>query len=262
MNEDNFFDLVNRKIDGETSVTENESIEAYLADHPEVDSRYEELTGLSKLLAKAKDAVPPDGLKRDILNEIASRKRIKSIQEVPSQSWIQCVVHSFNYRYAVTFVSGLAAGIALFVLSTGVWNGSTDWDTNGARGTMMPSLSIDSFHKIERQELIHEGISGHIETRLSDTHLMVILYLSSENNVNVTLAYDGSKLPLTGFQQMCESSDRLRVESNRVLIPHTGECEYYLIFDDGAKARTNLSVALECDGNVFSHVLEIRNEDK
>ena len=190
-------DLINRDIDGRTTPEEHDRLKKVLATDPEMREFLDELRTLSGELARTRRLDAPATLKPSIMRSIAhptSKHERKLSFFFLSESFLR----KSSLRLGLAFSGGLALGILIFALVTGVSTSPSarDGDLSGtilfhnAIGTLTPGNTIEVNHGIVR---------GAIMTSQGQGLSLVRIRLSGAKDLSAEFSFDPSALRVEAF---------------------------------------------------------------
>jgi hypothetical protein len=233
---DKDIELVNRSIDGETTPEENERLAGLLASDSEVRLHHEELLALDGRMRSARQLDVPDGLRDQIMCGIRPRARRVDGGKSRATAWLGELLPP---RLAYAFAAGVAAGIALLALITGI--GHTPLETQHLSGTISPwDVPAEGGECLEFDVPSGWG-SGCISYAGDRIWAEVNLDTTEETKVLFTL---GDEVHFDRFRVLEAGEHSISVAGERTELTHTGVGEYILLFEDDGGVESSIGLAV------------------
>lgn len=234
MIEERYRELMNLDIDGVISQEEKNELDRYLDRNPEARRYFEELRALTDLLDSHEHIEPPEAFDEEISGHIfRDRGTTEQPHRDTGRGW------RFGRRPALSFITGLAAGLVIFALVYFVteWGAITDYDrlygTIGRAADEAGILDLDA-----------AGIEGTLRLYRSEGRLIAHVSLRSEEEITMNIRH-GASISLDGFRISGGTGARVESFPDRVeLRGGPGRSGYIVVFDGDEGSPIGISVTL------------------
>ena len=231
MIEERYKELMNLEIDGVISQEEKNELDRHLDRNPEAKRYFEELRALTDLLDSHEHIEPPEAFEEKISGHIF-RESAKTHKDT-GRGW------RFGRQPALSFVTGLAAGLVLFALVYFVTERGaiTDYDrlygTIGRSAQAAGTLDLDA-----------AGTEGTLRLYRSEGRLIAHVSLESEEEITMSIRHGGS-ISLDGFRISDGTGALVESFPDRVeLRGGPGRSDYIIVFDGDEGSPVGIGVSL------------------
>jgi hypothetical protein len=255
---------INREIDGMSTPEESAQLKDLLASNEEARAYYEDLSRLSTMLSSVDEVEPPAKLKSGVMSAIEMKKAAQApastLRPVPAPekvSFLHTILHGYQRRgewaYAFSFAA-FVAGIAIgFLGFTALGNGfTTSGDTSQFTGSMTP---FKDFEIVDTKPLDENGVIGTVETRYTSNQIFTKIEVSSEQNLDIVVEFDGNLLSPIGFHQEFPTPSGITLGANEMRLVHQGQNVYVLTLGYPAMSASEVHVKFYSGGLLFERTL-------
>jgi hypothetical protein len=251
MNEDKYFELMNKVIDGEASEHEKKTLSDYLASHPKAAKQYAELKGAAKALDEAGLMKPPVDLKQKVMSSISrDLHHARSGAGIISRLFAGMRTGA-GARYACTFVAGAAFGILILALITGVTK--TGWlDNSDLYGTAILKRGGGSFEITGENHFKVGESAGVIAARANYRTAIAKIEIESINAADLILRFDQRELGFVSFGQDEEMQGTCEVGADSVAFSHSGSNVYTVVLKKRIECGSYFELTINSDGEEYS----------
>ena len=260
INEERFWELVNREVDQELTPVEQEELEKCLANLPQLAARRDELLKLTEIIKSSDEVdVPPD-MKGNILRALRDRKRRRSAVMV-FRPGIRSLWSGLGLRYAYAFAGGavVGAGLLAFVFRTGP--ATFPVDNGNLTGTIVLGSLSDRFSRVDHRTIEGERASGNIDVSVSDHLVVMKLELVSDLPVELTVEFEPDAMVIAGFNRSGNDNTPIVIGEHSVGTVHTGTVTYDLIWSMSGRDSTTVRVTLFAEELIFDQKLLIPHRE-
>lgn len=241
-------ELIHGEIDGENSPSESSALNAYLLDHPEARSPFEEVHELSAILARVTPVEPPANLRKYILNAMPPTASLVPGYRRAERGTLWSFFVSPKVKYAYAFAAGLAIGALLLLLRIPPSGRDTPADTAHLSGTIMPDASAELYRSAGLLNLQGESISGSLGLSYSDAGALAQLDLHATEPADVEVSYDPQSLRFGGIRQFGPGSDGLTAGGGTVRFSVRGEYQVLIAFSRNSASLPPLRLKITRSG--------------
>jgi len=237
-------ELINADIDGEISSADKTELEAILADNPEVQSLYAELSALGESLDSIPDLDSPPHLKHAILASIP--------QPQPSQGnngsrFLQGLFAAPALKYAATFAAG--AILTLSLVSSDRASQRAFDDVTGLVGTI--SDPVPGGPGVHTTQINRKEVAGTVTTRSSGPILIVDFDLVSSGPIDIVASYSDRTIWFNGFAQLESSGASISVQSGRVTMQIDGKRRYAVFLHNAGDRDITINLLFMSNGEAI-----------
>jgi hypothetical protein len=251
MNEDQYFELMNKVIDGEASEHEKKILSDYLASHPEAVKQYAELNGAVKALNQAGLVEPPADLKQKVMSSLSRDVLHSGSGAGAISSFFASRRTVAGARYACTFVAGFAFCLLILVLVTGVT--ITGWlDYSDLYGTAVLKRGGGSFESTGEDHFKVGESVGVIAARANYRTAVAKIAIESENEADLTLRFDQRELGFVSFGQDEEMEGNCEVGADSVAFKHSGSNVYTIVLKKRIECGSYFELTINSDGEEYT----------
>lgn len=211
MIEDGTRELINRAIDGECSAEESLMLQSILRSNAEARKLHAELLAMVGGMAAMAPVEPPSTLKPGIMRALDERRAPRPMRA--RHSWLEAL----SLRPVLAFAGGAVAGIAIFVLASGIV-GSRGTDTQDFVGSLILHGSTDvTFRPANVLELTRGVSSAVLETRLAEGLAIVRIRVESPEGVAGTVRFDPALLHIEAVQPLGSGQPGMTIRENELV---------------------------------------------
>lgn len=206
-------DLINRAIDGECSAEESLTLQSILRSNAEARKLHADLQALVGGMAVMAPVEPPSTLKPGIMRALDERRLPAPRSMKARHSWLE----AFSLRPILAFAGGAVAGIAIFVLASGiVGRGVTD--TQDFAGSLILHGSADvTFRPGNVQELTRGASTAVLETSLADGLAILRIRVKSPEGMSGAVRFDPAVLHIEAVQPMGAAQPGITIRENELV---------------------------------------------
>lgn len=198
--------LINAELDGELEPGERAELDAILETSADARAMKAELQKLGNLLGAVPQEVPPEGLRTQILDQLAGPERKASFS-------LSGLFSSFQPATAgVAFAAGLLATVAVYEWAPG---SATSVDTTRMVGTMMAGNETGQVQPLDSLSFDESGVAGEIGLLKSHGMLLLEINIQSAAPSEIEVALGEAGLRFGGLVLDSEPSE-LTTESYEV----------------------------------------------
>ncbi len=244
-------ELISKVVDKEANEAEDRQLQELLRFDPEARRLFDELMAVSDKLSQTKEIDPPARLKLNIMRSIRNIQnvQIEKISEVTvkkslASSLKEMFVEPFLARPSFSFITGIAAGLFLFIISSDFIKEQIPISNSEVSGTISHPESVWEGEFLNRSELLAGASSCLVETfRLNDGQFITEINVNSEVDNQLEITYNQEKINLMSyFNQIEGSNDNIIIENGKIMISKHGNSHITLYFDLITNGITDISV--------------------
>lgn len=240
--------LINGQIDGELSDSEQQELDALLANSKELQVILEELTGLSDCLQQLPEKTPPAYLH----NAITSTVRLPVGESASGKK------HAFTSWLTEHWLGPAFALTAGIMLTVGIYETNPDSmsgpDTTNMTGTMVNAETARG-ELLDRVQVGDDHVFGTAQLHRSGRDFLIDVNLDSKQPAKFTLNYAANGLEFIGVTSSENRVDGVIVDKQRVIIEGNGQQQYTLRLrspDDNLAANSGpLKVGLSVNNGLL-----------
>jgi hypothetical protein len=238
-------DLIQREIDGDISESERTALGNYVALNAEARSLQAGLTKLAEVLNRVEAVEPPSDLAKSVLAALPPRSHAPASSSVLRSRSYLARFPILKYGYA------LAAGLILgFALNHFLFNQTPTLSDSDVRGSMVPRIPISRFGSADHLPLNHDGVSGALNLRVSDSVAALEFDLNSQESVQFKVGFDGALIAFKGFDQQINNVDSFEAGSGHIIVQCRGKHHFTVLFGDLKTLDANLSIEVFISGKL------------
>jgi anti-sigma factor RsiW len=230
MNDNDFFELINLRLDGEISPEDDARLEAHLESNPESRKTYEHMVAVSGSLAKVRDVEPPASLKAGIMRDVDARlaagPKPGGVWDHVKDFWRMVAGPSLQPRFA--FAGGVAVGILILVAGLAVLN-TPELDQSRLVGTILPPESVQSLNQVATIPIETDVVSGEIESAADGSHIAIKLSLHAEQPVSFDLTYEPGDFAFRGLSDWQASTQPVTITAGSISVSSIAENAYTIL---------------------------------
>ena len=241
MIDERYIDLINKRIDGSITDTEDAELQAYLAGRGEAQKLYDEMIRLPNLIRQLDKFDPPRELKRKILGSIDLMK----YKPLRRPSWLTGIPSIFrskaSLRYVYSFSVGILVGIVVYAASVNNLGGLRNLDPSDLSGTIVTGGETKDFRVTDFDRFALDGLAGSIETAVGGDVVLVRLSITSDGEIELAFEYEPSVFNFHGYRHRVDQSISLDITPGCLRMKHQGENEYMFVFKNGSQLGTTMA---------------------
>lgn len=268
-------ELLHLEVDGRATQDQLAEIQSLRAANPEVQSYYEDLQEMHRVLESTKEVTPPAGLRQEILAKVAAAQPPWSLDETrnraarnlqaagrgrnPGQRFLDALRESMRPREAFAF--GLGAAACLMIVFLAGWERfeSIGFPDNALPGSMIPLETSVPLQPIDQKMLEASGMRTIAE--LSRTGNLVQVSLQVEAG-SATLIEVFSDTETLAARSIAQTTDALPLAASivdgSVRIQHQGSAHYNIRFEEHRARPSEIRVQVKYQGQTMEVVLRTR----
>lgn len=210
--------LINGQVDGELNDSEQQELDALLANSNELRTVLDDLTGLSDCLHQLPEKSPPAYLQNAITSTVRMPVDESKGRGKPAFfTWL--TEHWLGPAFALT------AGV---MLTVGIYETNPDSsDTTNMTGTM---VSVDTVkgELLDRVSVGDDGVSGTAALHKNGREFVIDVNLDSTQPAEFTINYAANGLEFVGVTSSKNRVDGVLVDQQKVTIEGHGQQQYTL----------------------------------
>lgn len=230
MNDNDFFELINLRLDGEISPEDDARLEAHLESNPESRKTYDHMLAVSASLGKVRDVEPPASLKAGIMHDVdtrlASGPKPGGVWDHVKDFWRMVAGPTLQPRFA--FAGGVAVGILVLVAGLAIINDS-GLDQSRLVGTILPPESVESLNQVATIPVEHHAVSGEIESAADGSHIAIKLTLRAAQPVSFDLTYEPEDFAFRGISDWRASTQPVTITAGAIGVTGIDENTYTIL---------------------------------
>ena len=236
-----FIDLIQADIDGETDDAGKKALKAFLAESSEGRRIYEEQKTLCRSLDDMVEVDPPPHLRHVLMNMAP----VKS--EPRAQSLLRRVFGGSPLGYVAMFAAGVALTLAL-VDSNEVNRGAFD-DVTGLVGTIAETEFDAPEHStipIDKSE-----VTGTVTLRSAGELLIIDFDLSAKQPVEIQAGYSDKSIWFNGFAQLESSGTSVAAQTGSVTLSMDGKRRYAVFLNNPGQRPGTIELQFMANGELI-----------
>lgn len=252
MIEEKYIELMQRRLDGALSKSEQEKLQAYLADNPVAQEMDAGLKEVSDALAGVEILDAPKTLKGRIMNLVEARSAVKSTSSTPLSSLLDSFAGLFSVRHAYSFSAGAVAGIFILIMVFQFNGGLPGVGVSDIQGTMTPT-SAPKFEIVDSKKISLTGVEGKIQVLATRNITIAEIHLSSVSEVQITVGFETSDYRFDGYRASGKAEST--VEGGEIKLSHTGQDIHVLLFSGLGRSSSPIVVKILSDNDIYEVTL-------
>ena len=230
MNDNELFELINLRLDGEITAEEDARLQRQLEDDPEARKTYEQMAAISNSFNKVPEVDPPAGIKAAVMRDVDARLRSAhtgaGIGDHVRGFWQWLTAAPIRPRMA--FAGGLAVGLVVLIVGLTVLN-QPGLDHSRLVGSILPPETLQQFHRVSQIPVQGEGITGEIESAADGDHVAIKITLQAENPVAFDLIYDATDYAFRGLSNWQETTGPITITSGHIAVTGLNQDAYTIL---------------------------------
>ena len=254
-----YFELINKKIDGLLTPEEEAELNRYFEDDPKLKTLYQKLLKTTQLLEELPEAEPSPDLKSQILETI----RQKAGYQQPSMTKITKRLSEYfpirNRRTVFAFGFGILIGMCIFLLLpiTSLTIPGSNYDN------LMGTIGIGSAQvKIVEKLPIHlQHIKGNIIVRQHEEVIGISVNIDTERQLEIHFEYEPEELRFMRFEPYNDAEINLINGPSTIKTTSTGNSQYFLHFKKETEQADLINLKIFTRGIIkYNHDIVFNND--
>ena len=246
-----YVDLMHYEMDGVITSEDRERLRQYLVEHPEAQAFYNDLTGVSNMLAEVQTVDPPPNLKKHILNRLPKNKYSRTAKPKVSSGWLGFLQRRPRLGLSLSFAVGLAGGFIVFSLLAGL----PDMNDSDLLGTMQRHDSSENLQRLSKLEIAEDEFSMNLELKRTEDFVLAVMQVTADKELEFVIEFDPNDLRFSGFQRGEQTQNNLRMDDGRVSLRHVGHNSYIFAFTDTDSSISNISLKVYDGELIYENTL-------
>ncbi len=256
MIEEEYIELIQRRIDGELTESEEEKLQAYLADNADARKMDAGLREVSNALAGIEILDAPRTLKGRIMNLVEARSAVESISSSPLSGLLDSFAALFSIRYAYSFSAGAIAGIFILAVIYQFNGGLSGIGDSDMRGTMVPSAA-PKFEIVDSGKISLDGVEGEIQVFATRNVTMAEIHINSVSEIQISIGFEPSDYRFDGYRASgktgatATTESTITVEGGIIQLSHIGQGSHVLLFSGLGRSSSPIVVKILSNNDIY-----------
>jgi hypothetical protein len=251
-------ELLQRVLDGEATPEEAARLRQLLAANPELVTRHAELESLFRMLAGAGEIDPPAGWKDDVVRRIRTHEPSGARTSYSSRPALAAWFRRPKPGFALAFVAGVLAGVALFAGLGPLSRPGRQLDGSALPGSMLPADRLGRVRPTDEQRIDFQGGRAIARTSAARGGVLAEIDIASSRPLELELQFDPQFLSVVAFDESPGESAAMQLEAGLLRIEHTGRNRYRLLLHESATSPSALRVRIRTGDARLERELRIR----
>ncbi len=231
-----YLELMNREVDDLITPSEKQDLHQYLSENREASEYYDELLSADNALKQISEPEVPANLNKRIINSIDFTRYMGKPDKRKTFNFIR----GSNLRYALTFATGLLAGILIFTIFT---NTPANFSRNDISGT----IGIEKAVTLKEIPILISDIEGNISLKEKNDLYLLEISLNSNSLVDLTISYP-DQVKLDSFKPGVPGRINLITAGNFIKAANAGPQQYTFSFTDTGLNPPPVNIELSRSG--------------
>lgn len=257
MIDERYIELMNGEIDGANSPEESDELKRYLESSPEAQSYFEGLRQLEHIFEEAKNKLPPEQVRQNILSSIYGKK------QVPEKKAFFAATFSFfknrpSRTFVYAFAGGIIFGLCLWAIILQFIPQATSPDLDKLYGTL--AIMEDEKSLFTSQPIVFKlsEVSGSVRIRYAKEKIFTELRLLSYSEIQIVFKHD-HHVQFEGLSVAGSGHYQTTIKDSETSLTHNGTRDYLLMFDDRHHTMSAIHFRIFADGEqIFEETVHPR----
>jgi len=253
MNENEYKELINKKIDGEISNDEEAQLKQVLSKNPQANSYNQDMHKMVRIISETEQVQPPENLKKHVMESIDLNRYTSRPDNIikPGHSW--WVVQ----KTGLAFAAGLLLGIvlyALFLPGTSFISGPDESDMYGTIGLK----NTGAFQTISETPLNTEGANGMLALKKSGSFFMLDVNINASEKAEILIRFNENDARFTGFNEKNNTAAFVESGSDYIRLTVT-ESTHFNLYLDKIIANTSATIMfqLQAESGILNKEIQL-----
>ncbi len=246
MIDERYIELMNGEIDGENSPEESDELKRYLESSPEAHSYFEGLRQLEHIFEEAKNKLPPEQVRQNILSSIYEKK-----QGLEKKGALAAIFYFFkkrpSRRFVYAFAGGIIFGLCLWAIILQFVPKVTSPDLDKLYGTFAIMEGEKSLFTSQPIVFKFSEISGSVRIRYAKEKVFAELKLLSHSEIQIVFQHD-HHIRFEGLSVAGSGAYQTTIKDSETRLIHNGNRDYLLMFDDRYHTMSPIHFRIFADG--------------
>jgi len=261
MIDERYIELINRKIDGSITGSEQADLERYLSVTPGARELHDAMVRLSVLPQLLPPVNPPQEMKQRILNEITATNRRPAVARRSFTEFLSVIQARLDFKFAYGFAAGLLIGVAACLVTLTNLGQQGELSFTDLAGTIGIEPETGRHLIVDEDAFEREGFAGAIKTGAAGNLVFIRLHIQSGQDVEVVFEYEPENMHFQGYRQLTQQTGALEVRPGKMEFSHVGEDEYVLIFNRKSLAGSVISCVIRADHALYERQIVISQSE-